>query len=87
MGVDSTAYIEGGGNSLPSPREVIVKPASLFAIIVFALVAAAHLLRLVCHTEVLIGGAIIPMWASVLGLIVPGALAVALWRESSVDRF
>ena len=63
-----------------------MKPASRSAIVVFALVATAHLLRLVCHTEVSIGGAVIPMWASVLGLIVPGALAVALWREGSVDR-
>jgi hypothetical protein len=32
--------------------------------------------------EVMIGGAVIPMWVSDLGLIVAGGLAVMLWRES-----
>jgi len=59
-----------------------MKPASLMAALVFALVAAAHLLRLISQVEVMVGGATIPMWVSVVGLIVPGALAVALWREA-----
>jgi hypothetical protein len=59
-----------------------MKPASLIAIFVFSLVAIAHLLRLVFQAEVLVGGATIPMSVSVVGLIVPGALAVALWREA-----
>jgi hypothetical protein len=59
-----------------------MKPASLIAAFFFAFVALAHLLRLISQTEVLVGGATIPMWVSVVGLIVPGALAVALWREA-----
>lgn len=59
-----------------------MKPASLLAILVLSLVAIAHLLRLVFQAEVLVGGAAIPMWVSVVGLIVTGALAVALWREA-----
>jgi hypothetical protein len=59
-----------------------MKPASLVAVLVFSLVAIAHLLRVILQTEVLVGGAIIPMWVSVLGLIVPGVLAGALWREA-----
>ena len=59
-----------------------MKPASLIAVLVFSLVAIAHLLRLVSQVEVLVGGATIPMWVSVVGLIVAGALAVALWREA-----
>ena len=59
-----------------------MKPASLMAALVFSLVAIAHLLRLVFQVEVLVGGATIPMWVSVVGLIVPGALAVVLWREA-----
>ena len=58
-----------------------MKPASLVAVVVFSLVAIAHLLRLVLSTEVLVDGASVPMWVSVVGLIVPGLLAVALWRE------
>jgi hypothetical protein len=59
-----------------------MKPASLLAVLVFSLVAVAHLLRIIFQTEVLVGGASIPMWVSVVGLVVPGALAVALWREA-----
>ena len=59
-----------------------MKPASLMAALVFSLVAVAHLLRLISQVEVLVGGVTIPMWVSVVGLIVPGALALALWREA-----
>ena len=59
-----------------------MKPASTAAIVVFTLVAVAHLLRLVFQTEVVVGGAIVPMSVSVVGLIVTGALAVGLWREA-----
>jgi hypothetical protein len=58
-----------------------MKPASLVAVLVFSLVAITHLLRLVLRTEVLVDGASIPLWVSVVGLILPGTLAVALWRE------
>lgn len=59
-----------------------MKPASLIAVVVFSLVAIAHLLRLIAQVEVLVGGARIPMWVSVVGLIVPAALALALRREA-----
>jgi hypothetical protein len=59
-----------------------MKPASLLAVLVFALVALAHLARLVLRTEVLVGGAAVPMWTSVLGLLVAAGLAIALWRET-----
>ena len=59
-----------------------MKPASLIAVFVFSLVAIAHLLRLVFEAEVLVGGVTIPMSVSVVGLVVAGGLAVALWREA-----
>ena len=59
-----------------------MKTASLLAILVFSLVALGHLLRLLSRAEILVGGAVIPMWVSVVGLFVAGALAVALWREA-----
>jgi hypothetical protein len=58
-----------------------MKPASRISALVFSLVAIVHLLRFIFQVEVLVGGATIPMWASVAGLIVAGSLAVALWRE------
>lgn len=58
------------------------KPFTMLAVLVFALVAIIHLLRLVYGWEVTINGAAVPMWASGLGLVVVGGLAVMLWRES-----
>jgi len=60
-------------------------PVSLFAVLVFSVVAVAHLLRLIFQVEVLVGGAVIPMWVSVVGLVVTAALATALWREAQSD--
>ena len=58
------------------------KPFTLLAVAVFALVALAHVLRLVYGWEATINGAAVPMWASGLGLVVAGGLAVMLWQES-----
>jgi hypothetical protein len=55
---------------------------SLLAIIVFVLVAVAHLLRMVSGTVVVIGGVDIPQWVSALGVIIPGFIAWMLWKES-----
>jgi len=57
------------------------KPATFFAVFIFAPVAMAHLLRLIFGVSVVIAGWPVPSWISVFGFIVPGALAVGLWRE------
>jgi hypothetical protein len=52
--------------------------------ILFGVVALAHLLRLISGWPVQIGAQAVPMWISVIGLVVAGALcawAVALARE------
>jgi len=54
----------------------------------FAVVALAHLLRLVLGWQILVNGTDIPMWVSWLGLAVPGALALwafSLRRRTSHD--
>ncbi len=58
------------------------KPFTLLSILVFALVALVHLLRLAYGWEVTINGAVMPVWASGLGLVVAAGLAAGLWRES-----
>lgn len=58
-----------------------MKPFTKIAIAVFSLVAILHLLRLVFGWEVIVSGIIIPLWVSVIGLIVSGGLAFLLWRE------
>jgi len=59
-----------------------MKIGSLLGIIVFTLVAIAHLARLLTGTEVLVGGIVLPQWVSVFGVVVPGLIAVLLFRES-----
>jgi len=54
----------------------------LLASLMLGLVAIAHLLRLVFRVEIVAGGVSVPLWVSLFGLLVPGVLAVALWREA-----
>jgi len=58
-----------------------MKPFTVIAIVVFALVSLLHLLRYVLGWEVVVNAVAIPMWVSVLGLVIPGVLAFMLWRE------
>ena len=62
-----------------------MKPGSKLAIILFALVAIAHLLRLLGDISMTVGDYIVPQWVSVLGFIVPGSIAWLLWKEGK-DR-
>lgn len=59
-----------------------MKTGTLLAIIVFTVVALAHLYRLVSGTEILLDGAIVPQWVSVPGILAPGLIAWVLWKES-----
>ena len=67
-------------------QDLPVKPFTTIAIVIFALVAALHVLRLIFGWEAVIDGLVIPMWASVVGLIIAGGLAVMLWRESRPEK-
>ena len=59
-----------------------MKTGTKLAIAVFSIVAIAHLLRIVYAVNVSIGTWNAPMWVSVLGVIVPSAIAWMLFRES-----
>jgi hypothetical protein len=59
-----------------------MKPFATLAIAIFILIAVVHLLRLVYGWEVTVNGVVIPMWVSVVGLLIAGALAYFLWREA-----
>ncbi len=63
-----------------------MKPFTTIAIVIFSLMAALHVLRLIFGWEAVIDGLVIPMWASVVGLIIAGGLAVMLWRESRPEK-
>jgi hypothetical protein len=58
-----------------------MRPATVLTTLLLALVAVAHLLRLIFRVEFIAGGHVIPVWVSVPGFLVPGTLAVAFLRE------
>ncbi len=58
------------------------RPFTSLAAIIFAVVAFVHLMRIIYGWVVTIVGADVPMWASVLGLVIAGGLAAGLWWES-----
>ena len=62
-----------------------MKPFTTIAVIVFALVAVVHLLRLFYGWEVVVASVVIPMWVSWLGLVVAGGLALMIWREHGMQ--
>ena len=59
-----------------------MKPVTMITVLFLAIVAAAHLLRLLLGVEVTVGGTLVPLWVSVIACVVPAGLAVGLWRES-----
>ena len=59
-----------------------MKTGTLLAIIVFTIVAVAHLLRLVDGTQIVVGSTTIPMWVSIPGALLPGLIVVLLWMEA-----
>ncbi len=63
-----------------------MKPFTTIAVVIFLVVAALHVLRLIFGWEAVITGMVVPMWVSVVGIIVAGGLAVMLWRESRPEK-
>jgi hypothetical protein len=57
------------------------KPFTTVAVVLFALIALVHLLRLLLGWEVTVNGMVVPEWASGLGLVITAWLASMLWRE------
>lgn len=60
-----------------------MKPFTTLAAALFAVIALAHLYRLVFGLSVVVGGCAIPGWASLVGLLLSGLLAVMLLREAA----
>ncbi|MCU0990702.1 MAG: hypothetical protein MUE63_14265 [Xanthomonadales bacterium] len=59
-----------------------MKTGTLLAVILFSLVALAHLLRLIFGTEVIVAGTPVPQWVSAVAVVVPAVIAWLLWKES-----
>jgi hypothetical protein len=60
-----------------------MKPFATATVAILALVATVHLLRLLADWSVSVNGIDIPMWVSVIALVLAGGLALGLWREST----
>jgi len=59
-----------------------MKPFTTIAVVLFALIAVVHLLRLFAGWQVIVVGFSIPVWWSAIGLVVAGGLALMVWREA-----
>jgi len=57
------------------------KPFTTVAVVLFAMIAVVHLLRLVMNWEVTVNGMVVPKWVSGPGLVITAGLALMLWRE------
>ena len=58
------------------------KPFTIAAVVIFAIVALMHVLRLLLGWDATIAGTEIPTWVSVAALVIAGGLAIGLWREN-----
>lgn len=59
-----------------------MRPAATFASLFLALIALAHLIRLLLRTDVSIGALAVPLWMSGAAFLFCGVLAWALMREA-----
>jgi hypothetical protein len=58
-----------------------MKPFTIIAIVIFALVSIVHLLRLFLGWEIIFNGVVMPIWISAIGFVIAGGLAFMLWYE------
>lgn len=63
-----------------------MRPGATIAMILLALIALLHVIRVIMGVPLVVGTTAIPMWASILGTIVTGTVAVLLWREGQPGR-
>jgi len=62
-----------------------MKPATTLGVFFLSLIAFGHLLRLLFGWGVVINDTVLPMWPSVLVIVVFGTLSVLIFQESSRD--
>lgn len=59
-----------------------MKPFTSATAFLLVVVAILHAVRLAHGWSVHVGGADIPAWASIAGVVLAGGLAIGLWREA-----
>jgi hypothetical protein len=60
----------------------MTRPFTLIAALIFALIALVHVYRLLTNFQVVVGRHHIPQSISIAAIVIAGALAVGLFRES-----
>lgn len=63
-----------------------MKTGTIAAIVLLELVAVAHLLRIVLGWPMTIADWNVPVWISILGVIVPSGIAFLLLHEARAGR-
>ena len=58
------------------------RPFTLLAAVIFGLMAVAHIYRIATDFQIIVGSHPVPLAASWIAILVSGALAVMLYRES-----
>ena len=58
------------------------KPFTRIASVIFGLLAAIHLIRLVNQFKIMIGVYEVSLWISIVGVAAGLILCIGLWRES-----
>ena len=59
-----------------------VKPFTTIAVVAFLVICLVHILRIIFGWEVVIAQVVVPIWASGVGALLSGLLAVMVWKES-----
>ncbi|MFQ5994789.1 MAG: hypothetical protein ACE5K1_06810 [Acidiferrobacterales bacterium] len=59
----------------------MIKPFTTITVVIFMIVGFVHALRLLLGWEVTVDRTIVPMWASIAGLVVSVAMIAGLWWE------
>ena len=59
-----------------------MKPFTTIAVLVFAVICVAHIVRLFSGWPVRVSTFDVPVWVSAVGAIVSGLFAFMLWREN-----
>jgi hypothetical protein len=64
----------------------MARPFAWIASAIFALMALAHLYRMVTHFQIIIGSHNIPEWVSGVAIVIAGGLSWMLCREARRTR-
>ena len=58
-----------------------MKPFTVFAAVVFFIIAVAHLMRIILHVPIVVGTITIPLWPSMVAFVILLILGIMLLRE------